>query len=116
MSHHDDVTSPGTLRRVIESVRLDLEAAGNPAYLLAIVDAGGSVHSAPIVFSAVGPADQHARRLAPELGAGDQLLIVSRHASRTRQTFNILDPAGLKKLHVQDEVIEASVLQTHGPV
>jgi hypothetical protein len=116
MSPRADVTSPGTLRRVIESVRLDLEAAGNPTYIVVIVDASGDVHSAPIVFSAVGPAGQHARRLAPNLGAGEQLLVVSRHASRTRQTFTILETAGLKKLHVQDEVVEASVLQTHGPV
>jgi hypothetical protein len=116
MSMHGDVTSPGTLRRVIEAVRLELEAAGNPTYVLVIVDAGGGVHSAPIIFSAVGPAATHAKRMAGDVGAGEKLLIVSRHASRTRQTYNILEPDGLKKLHVQDEVIEASVLQTHGPV
>jgi hypothetical protein len=116
MSNRDDIVGPGTLRRVVESVRLDLEAAGNPTYILVIVDAAGGAHSAPIVFSAVGPASQHAKRLAPGLGPGEKLLIVSRHASRTRQTFNVLEPAGLKKLHIQDEVIEASVAQTHGPV
>jgi hypothetical protein len=115
MSNRDDVTGRGMLRRVIESVRLDLEAAGNPTYILVIVDASGNVHSAPIIFSAVGPAGQHAKRLASTVGENERLLIVSRHASRTRQTFNILEPAGLRKLHVQDEVIEASVLRTHGP-
>jgi hypothetical protein len=116
MSTKADLSSPASLRRVVEAVRLELEEAGNPAYILVVVDGEGRGHSIPIIFSAVGPASGHAARLAPQLGAGEQLVIASRHASRTRQTFNILEPAGLRKLHVQDEVIEASVLQTHGPV
>jgi hypothetical protein len=112
----DDLTSPSRLRRVVEAVRLDLEAAGNPTYVLVVVHACGTAHSAPIIFSAVGPASQHARRLRPTVGEDERLLIVSRHASRSRQTYNVLDPATLRKLHVQDEVIEASVVQTHGPV
>jgi hypothetical protein len=116
MSARDDVTSSATLRRVVDAVRLDLEAAGNPTYMVVVVDATGAVHATPLIFSAVVPAGQHAKRITPQLGAGEKLLIVSRHASRSRQTFNVHEPAGLKKLHIQDEVIEAPVLQTHGPV
>jgi hypothetical protein len=102
--------------QLIDAVRLELHEAGNPAFLIAVVDADGSVHIAPMIFSAVGPSSDHALRMLPSLAPGQRLVVVSRHASPRRQAFNVLDPKTLRKLHVQDEVIESSILDTEGPI
>jgi hypothetical protein len=102
--------------QVIEAVRLELMEAGNPAFVVAILDAGGKTHASPVIFSAVGPSSDHARRVAPALAEGERVLLVSRQADRTRQTYNVLDPRTLRKLHVQQEVIEQSFLSTGGPI
>jgi hypothetical protein len=101
---------------IVDAVRLELQEAGNPAFIVALVDADGRVHVAPMIFSAVGPSNDHALRMLPGLGPGERLLLVSRHASRRRQAFNVLEPKTLRKLHVLDEVIEAAFIETDGPV
>jgi len=108
--------APVDYDRVINAVRLELAEAGNPAFTIVIVDADGEVHLAPMVFSAVGPVGDHARRMAAQVQPGETLLIVSRQASGRRQAFDILDPGTLRRLHRQDEVIEASFVETDGPI
>ena len=103
-------------RRIVDAVRLELQEAGNPAFIVAVVAGHDAVQVAPMIFSAVAPASDYARRMAGNLGPGERVLLVSRHASRRRQAFNVLDPATLKKLHVQDEVIEAAFIESDGPI
>jgi hypothetical protein len=95
--------------QIIHAVRLELEAAGNPAYVTVIVDAAGAVHVSPIVFSSIGPASDHAARVARELTGAGQVMIASRHASGRRQIYNVLAVFTLKRLHVQYEVIERTL-------
>jgi hypothetical protein len=101
---------------IVNAVRLELQEAGNPAFIVAVVDADGAAHVAPMVFSAVGPSSDYVRRMLPALAAGERAVIVSRQASRTRQAFSVLDPTSLRKLHLLEEVIEATLAETDGPV
>jgi hypothetical protein len=90
----------------VEVVRLELEAAGNPAYVAVIREAAGATHALPVVFSSIGPAADHARRVAAEIADGEELFIVSRQADRERQVYSVLAPVTLKRLHHQAEVVE----------
>jgi hypothetical protein len=93
--------------RIINQCRLELESAGNPSYVVAVVDAAGTAHLAPMVFSTVGPAADHAARLnRAAFGSDEQVLIVSRSAAGRRAMFTVVDPRTLKKLHQRLEVIE----------
>jgi hypothetical protein len=93
--------------RIINQARLELESAGNPSYVVAVVDEAGTAHLAPMVFSTVGPAADHATRLnRAAFGTGDQVVIVSRSAAGRRAMFTVVDPRTLKKLHQRLEVIE----------
>ncbi|WP_027007333.1 hypothetical protein [Conexibacter woesei] len=94
---------------VINSCRLELESAGNPSYVVAIVDETGAVHLAPMVFSTVGPAADHATRLnRAAFGTNEQVVIVSRSAAGRRAMFTVVEPRTLRKLHQRLEVIEES--------
>jgi hypothetical protein len=93
--------------RIINQTRLELESAGNPSYVVAVVDAGGTAHLAPMVFSTVGPAADHAKRLnRAAFDSGERVVIVSRSAAGRRAMFTVVDPRTLKKLHQRLEVIE----------
>lgn len=102
--------------RVINSTRLELESAGNPAYVVVILDASGEAHLAPMVFSTIGPASDHAQRLAPALGEGERIVVVSRSAAGRRAMFTILDPRTLRKLHQRPEMIEQTFAESDGPL
>jgi hypothetical protein len=93
--------------RIINASRLELESAGNPAYAVAVVDAGGQAHLAPMVFSTVGPAADHASRLNRAVhNTAEHVVIVSRSAAGRRAMFTVVDPRTLRKLHQRLEVIE----------
>jgi hypothetical protein len=102
--------------RVLNHARLELESAGNPAYVVVILDTAGDPHLAPIVFSTVGPASDHAQRLAPSLAKGERIVLVSRSAAGRRAMFAVLDPKTLRKLHQRPEVVEQSFTDSNGPL
>ncbi|HEU4976592.1 MAG TPA: hypothetical protein VFT50_15980 [Baekduia sp.] len=102
--------------RVINRTRLELESAGNPSYVVVVVDAAGEPHLAPMVFSTIGPAADHAQRLGPSLGEGERVVVVSRSAASRRALFTVLDPKTLRKLHERNEVIEETFSETQGPL
>jgi hypothetical protein len=93
--------------RIINAARLELESAGNPSYVVAVMDADGQAHLAPMVFSTVGPAADHATRLnRAAFSTGEQVVIVSRSAAGHRAMFTVVEPRTLRKLHQRLEVIE----------
>jgi hypothetical protein len=99
--------------RIINQCRLELESAGNPSYVVAVIDAGGTAHLAPMVFSTVGPAADHAARLnRAAFGSEELVVLVSRSAAGRRAMFTVVDPRTLKKLHQRLEVIEESFAET----
>ena len=101
--------------RVISQARLELETAGNPSYVVVIIDEAGETHLAPMVFSTVGPAADHAARInRAAFATGELVLIVSRSAADHRAMFAVLDPRGLRKLHQRLEVIEETFAETDG--
>jgi hypothetical protein len=113
------MTGPGATAeyvRVINSVRLELESAGNPAYVIVVIDAAGTPHLSPMVYATIGPAADHAIRLARDVAAGERVLVVSRSAAGRRAVFAVLDPHTLKKLHQRPEVIEESFAESDRPL
>ena len=93
--------------RIINAARLELESAGNPSYVVAVVDHDGQAHLAPMVFSTVGPTADHATRLGrAAVATGEQVVIVSRSAAGRRAMFTVVEPRTLRKLHQRLEVIE----------
>jgi hypothetical protein len=112
-----DTLLPSDYVRLVDAVRLELQEAGNPAFIVAIRDAGGNVHLSPMVFAAVGPAGEYARRVAgSSLAEGERVLIISRQATARRQSYDVLEPVSLRRLHLQQEVIEQSFVETDGPI
>jgi hypothetical protein len=112
-----DPLPPSDYVRLVDAVRLELQDAGNPAFIIAIREASGTVHLAPMVFAAVGPAAEYARRVAASaLSDGERVLIISRQATARRQSYDVLEPATLRRLHLQQEVIEPSFAETDGPI
>jgi hypothetical protein len=101
---------------LIDAVRLELQDAGNPAFIVAVRDAAGAPQLSPMVFAAVGPAAAYAERVATSAAGDERVLIISRQASHDRQFFDVLEPATLRRLHLHQEVIEASVAEAHGPI
>jgi hypothetical protein len=102
--------------RVIDDTRLELEQAGNPAFVVAILNGAGELHRSPMVFATIGPADDHARRLAAGAADGESVLIVNRSASATRAMFAVIEPKSLRKLHQRLEVIEEPLAESEGPI
>jgi hypothetical protein len=106
-----DVPYPATsvdYERVIHAARHELEAAGNPSFVVAIVDAAGTAELSAVVYSTIRPASDEGRRLGAAVEPGETVVIVSRQAQGHRANYAILEPASLRKLHQQLEVIERS--------
>jgi hypothetical protein len=104
---------PPDYERLVTAARLELEAAGNPAYVTVVCTGGGTIVASPLVFASIGPSSDHAAHVAHAADEGEQVFIVSRHAQGRRQILNVLAPFTLKKLHTQHEVIEQSLVDTY---
>jgi hypothetical protein len=93
--------------RIINQARLELETAGNPSYVVIIVDEQDEVHLAPMVYATIGPASDHASRLnRAAFDTGERIVIVSRSAAGRRAMFTVVEPRTMRKLHTRLEVIE----------
>jgi hypothetical protein len=102
--------------RVINGTRLELEQAGNPSYVVVIVDGEANVHLSPMVFATIGPANDHATRLVAESYPGEQVLIINRSAAGKRAMFTVVEPKTIRKLFQRLEVIEETFAETDGPI
>jgi hypothetical protein len=103
--------------RVINAVRLELESAGNPSYVVVVVGATGEVELTPMIFSTVGPASDHASRIGSAVAAtSDCVVIVSRSAADQRAMFAVIDPRGLRKLYQRFEVIEETFAEINAKI
>ncbi len=92
---------------IINQSRLELEAAGNPSYVVVVLGHDGEAHMAPMVFATVGPAVDHATRIGrAAFDTGEQVVIVSRSVAERRAMFSVMDPRTQKKLHQRLEVVE----------
>jgi hypothetical protein len=101
------MTSDPDFVRIINQSRLELEAAGNPSYVVVVLDHAGESHMAPMVFATVGPAVDHATRIGrAAFETGEQVVIVSRSVAEHRAMFTVMDPRTHKKLHQRVEVVE----------
>jgi hypothetical protein len=99
--------------RIINKSRLELESAGNPSYVVVVLDHEGETHIAPMVFATVGPAVDHATRIGRvAFDTGERVLIVSRQAALRRAMFTVVDPRTQRKLHQRLEVIEETFAET----
>jgi hypothetical protein len=112
----DMAASESDFLRIITSARFELEAAGNPAYAIAVVTPPGEVQLSPMVFSNIGPASESGRRVAAGTQPGERVYLVSRSAADGRAMFAVLDPKSLKKLYQRNEVIEQSFLEADRPL
>jgi hypothetical protein len=93
--------------RIINQARLELESAGNPSYVVVVVDEQQEAHIAPMVYATVGPASDHASRLnRAAFDTGERVVIVSRSAAGRRAMFTVVEPRTMRKLHQRLEVIE----------
>jgi hypothetical protein len=101
---------------LINGTRLELEQAGNPSYVVVIVDAAGEAHLSSMVFATSGPANDHAARLASHTVEGERVLIVNRSEAGRRAMFTVVEPKTLRKLHQQLEVIEQTFAESEGPL
>jgi len=98
--------------RIINQSRMELETAGNPSYMVVLVDQAGTVHLTPMVFSTVGPATDHAKRInRAAFSTGELVLIVSRSAAGGRAMFTVVEPRKQRRLHQRLEVIEETVAE-----
>lgn len=98
--------------RIINQSRLELEAAGNPSYVVVVLDLAGESHLAPMVFSTVGPAVDHATRIGrAAFETGEQVVIVSRSVADHRAMYTVMDPRTQKKLHQRLEVVEETLAE-----
>ncbi|MES1194236.1 MAG: hypothetical protein ABUM26_07920 [Solirubrobacterales bacterium] len=101
------MTSAPDFVRIINQSRLELEAAGNPSYVVVVIGHDGEAHMAPMVFATVGPAIDHATRIGrAAFETGEQVVIVSRSVAERRAMFSVMDPRTQKKLHQRLEVVE----------
>ena len=107
----DMAASESEFLRLITSSRFELEAAGNPAYAIAIVTSAEEVQLSPMVFSNIGPASESGERVAARAQPGERVYLVSRTAADGRAMFIVHDPKTLKKLYQRNEVIEESILE-----
>jgi hypothetical protein len=93
--------------RIINQSRIELETAGNPSYVVAVIDEHGDAHLTPMVFATVGPATDHATRIGRVVfDTGERVVIVSRSAAARRAVFTVMEPRTMRKLHQRLEVIE----------
>jgi hypothetical protein len=92
---------------IINQSRLELETAGNPSYVVVILDQAGASHLAPMVFSTAGTAVDHATRIGrAAFETGERVIIVSRSVADHRAMFSVIDPRTQKRLHQRLEVVE----------
>jgi hypothetical protein len=93
--------------RIINHARIELESAGNPSYVVVVVDEKNDAHLTPMVFATVGPASDHASRIGRAVfETGERVVIVSRSAAGRRAMFTVVEPRTMRKLHQRLEVIE----------
>jgi hypothetical protein len=93
--------------RIINGARLELESAGNPSYMVVVVDHDGEPHLTPMVFATIGPATDHASRIGrAAFDTGERVVIVNRSAAAHRAMFTVVEPRTMRKLHQRLEVIE----------
>jgi hypothetical protein len=103
--------------RIINQARLELETAGNPSYVVVVVDEDQVAHLAPMVYATVGPASDHASRLNRAVfGTGERVVIVSRSAAGRRAMFTVVEPRTMRKLHQRLEVIEETFAETDAAI
>jgi hypothetical protein len=95
-------------QRLVDAARMELEAAGSPAYLVALVDGAGDPHLSSMVFSAPHPAREQAARLADRRAPGEVIAVVARETEGRRALFSVFDPSVERRLHRQVEVVEAA--------
>lgn len=100
--------------RMVNAARIELEAAGNPAYGIVVMTADG-FDVEPMVYAQLRPALTHAERVSGLLEPGEQLFIVSRAQDTEQIAFTIMDDR-TRKLHQQFEVIEKSLSEQEGPI
>jgi hypothetical protein len=101
------MTSTPDYVAIINRSRLELEAAGNPSYVVVVLDHAGESHLAPMVFATAGPAVDHATRIGrAAFETGEQVVIVSRSVAERRAVFSVMDPRTQKRLHQRVEVVE----------
>jgi hypothetical protein len=106
----EKMTSNLDFVRIINESRLELEAAGNPSYVVVVLDHAGESHLAPMVFATVGPAVDHAIRIGrAAFETGEQVVIVSRSVAERRAMFSVMDPRTQKKLYQRVEVVEETL-------
>ena len=93
--------------RIINQARLELESAGNPSFVVIVVDLADEVHLVPMVYATIGPASDHASRLnRAAFDTGERVVIVSRSAAGRRAMFTVVEPRTMRKLFTRLEVIE----------
>jgi hypothetical protein len=102
--------------RVINGARFELEASGNPAYAVVLLDAAGEAHLSPMVYATVAPAADHGQRILSGADPGEQVFVVSRSASGRRAIFTVVEPKTLRRLHQRLEVIEETFAETDGKI
>jgi len=100
--------------RMVNSVRIALEQAGNPAYVL-LIESGGEIAVEPMIYAALRPAAGHAARAVSGCEPGERVFIISRAVEGQRVAFTIMDDQ-TRKLHQQFEVIEKSISEADPPV
>lgn len=106
------MTSSPDYVRIINQSRLELEAAGNPSYVVVVLGHDGHPHMAPMVFATAGPAVDHATRIGrAAFDTGEQVVIVSRSVAERRAMFSVMDPRTQKKLHQRVEVVEETLAE-----
>ena len=95
--------------RLLAAVRLDLEEAGTPSYVAAVLHADGSATPAPMIFARREPAQDAARRLARQVD--EPVVVVAREMEGRRARFYIHDPEFAERFAVRLEVVERTLLQ-----
>jgi hypothetical protein len=94
----------------VNASRLDLEAAGSPSYVVAVVDAEGAAHLAPVIFSQRIPAQDHALTLEKDRQDDEDVVVVGREADGRRAMFSVYDVT-MRRLHRQLEVVETTLAE-----
>jgi hypothetical protein len=95
--------------RVLNAVRLELEAAGNPSYVVAVLDDDCHATLAPMTFARREPAASHARELDRQIT--EDVVVVGREEVARRALFTVFDATVSYKLYSRVEVVESTIAQ-----
>jgi hypothetical protein len=95
---------------VVNTVRLDLEEAGSPSYVVAVIDEDGGAHLAPMVFAHRGPAQDQAITMARRSAKTEDVVVIGREAEGRRALFTVYDTT-MRRLHRQLEVVETTLAE-----